>query len=304
MAFYLFKLATKIWLLLVGGRRRCLRTGSVSLVYYQLGPQDGEPWLLLHGLGSVAATWKPLLRSLRGSCRLIVPELSRLGGSCIPGGGLGIRNGVEVISCLLEKEFGQQPVTVAGTSLGGWLAVRLALSRPDLVSRLLLIDAGGYRHQDWEAIEALVRVSDLGDVRRLYRSLFVHVPWIMRLSHRGFFAAYTSPAVTGVLDGLIQEDTFDDSDLRQLTMPTALIWGEKDGLFRLESAHAMLASLPNASLEVLPNCGHAVHLECPYRLATAVERFRRNTSSLAAMLPTLPTGEERPGPDSPGAVSL
>jgi pimeloyl-ACP methyl ester carboxylesterase len=284
---YLFRLATKIWLLLVGGKRKRLRVGPISLVYYQLGPRDGEPWLFLHGLGSVAATWKPLLRALRGSCRMIVPELSELGGSCIPGGGLGIRNGVDVIARLLEEELSGQPVTVAGTSLGGWLAVRLALRRPDLVSRLVLIDAGGYRSQDWEAIEALVRVHDLQGVCRLYGCLFVRVPWVMRLSRRSFFVAYTSRAVTGVLDDITKEDTFDDSDLRRLAMATALIWGEKDGLFKLESARAMLASLPNASLEVLPNCGHAVHLECPYRLAAAVQRFRSTTSPrVSATLPS------------------
>lgn len=275
MLLYLFTLATHFWLSVVGARRQRIQVGEVSLVYYCLGPRQGEPWVLLHGLGSVAATWGEVLFRLRRDCRLIVPELSIFGGSAIPGGGLDVRNGVEVISALIEKEFGRRPVTVAGLSLGGWLATRLALRRPDLVGRLVLINSGGYREQDWETIERLIRVEDMAGVDRLYGALFVRTPWVMRLSRTGFLQAYTSPAVRGILENLSEEDTFDDDDLRQLRMPTALIWGEHDGLFRVERARAMVEALPDATLEVLQGCGHAIHLECPDRLADAVQRVRR-----------------------------
>lgn len=275
MLLYLFTLATHFWLSVVGARRQRLQVGDVSLVYYCLGPQHGEPWVLLHGLGSVAATWGEVLFRLRRDCRLIVPELSIFGGSKIPGGGLDVRNGVEVISALIEKEFGRRPVTVAGLSLGGWLAARLAMRRPDLVGRLVLVNSGGYREQDWDTIERLVRVEDMAGVDRLYGALFARTPWVMRLSRTGFLQAYTSPAVTGIIENISEEDTFDDDDLRQLRMPTALIWGEHDGLFRVECARAMAEALPDATLEVLKGCGHAIHLECPDRLADAMQRVRR-----------------------------
>lgn len=275
MLLYLFSLLTRYVLTLTGARRKHLRVGAVRLVYYVLGPEDGEPWVFLHGLGSVAATWGRTLFLLRRDCRLIVPELSSFGGSRIPGGSLGIRDGAMVVARLIEKECGRRPVTVAGLSLGGWLAVRLALARPELLARLVLINAGGYRHQDWEAIEQLVRVCDMTGVERLYGAMFVKIPWIMDCSRGGFLQAYTSPAVTGALDRLSEDDVFDDDDLRQLRMPVALIWGESDGLFRVEGARAMAKALPDATLEVLEGCGHAIHLECPERLADAVQRVRR-----------------------------
>lgn len=277
MVFYVFTLLTMAYLWLVGARRRRLQVGPVSLVYYRIGREDGEPWVLLHGLGSVAASWGPVLRRLRRDCDMLVPELSELGGSSIAGvegGGLGVRQGAEVAAQLIETEFAGRPVTVVGISLGGWLATRLALERPELVSRLVLIDAGGYRHQDWDEIERLVRVRDMAGIEELYRALFVKAPWIMRLSKAGFLKAYTSRAVTGVLDGLTEADTFDDDDLGRLRMPTTLIWGEKDGLFRLQAAQAMAAALPNATLQVLPGCGHAIHIEHPRRLAAALRSVR------------------------------
>ena len=136
MLLYLFSLLTRYLLTLTGARRKHLRAGSVRLAYYVLGPEDGEPWVFLHGLGSVAATWGRTLFRLRRDCRLVIPELSSFGGSQIPGGALDVRHGATVVSRLIEKEFGRRPVTVAGLSLGGWLAVRLALEHPELVARL------------------------------------------------------------------------------------------------------------------------------------------------------------------------
>jgi 3-oxoadipate enol-lactonase len=280
MLLRLYALAARLGLRLLGARHKCLddrlEDGPVALVYYCLGPAGGEPWILLHGLGAVAANWLPVMRALRRrGCRVLVPELSALGGTRGPRAGLGVVRGAFMAARLMETELGGRPASVAGISLGGWTAVRLALSRPELVSRLVLIDAGGYREQDWEAVRRLVRVENLAGIDRLYKALFVHVPWFLRLSRRGFLETYTSPSVTEVLDDLREDDTFQDGDLARLRMPTALIWGEEDGLFRVEVARAMAAALPDAHLEVIPGCAHAVHFECPRRLVAAIERFRQ-----------------------------
>jgi pimeloyl-ACP methyl ester carboxylesterase len=247
------------------------------VVYTVLGPPEGEPWLLLHGLGSVGSSWLPVLKALRRDCRLVVPELSALGGTRAPGGGLGIRQGAEAMARLVEAEFGGRPVTVCGLSLGGWMAVRLALARPDLVSRLVLIDAGGYRNQDWDHVQRLVKVEDVAGVERLYEAIFVRPPWILRHSKKAFLQAYTSPGVKSILAGTEERDAFANADLARIDVPVALIWGEKDGLFPLATARVMAAALPQASLTVIPDCGHALHWDCPDRLVAAIQAFRRGS---------------------------
>jgi pimeloyl-ACP methyl ester carboxylesterase len=282
MLIKLFGRLTALYLRLLGARRRVLETGEVALVYYVIGPEDGEPWVLLHGLGSVAATWSPVMRGLRRSCRMLVPELSALGGTRCPGDGFGIQPAVEILQKLLDREFGSRPVTLLGLSLGGWMAVRHALGHPERISRLLLVDAGGYRDQDWERIQSLVEVRDLAGVDRLYRALFFKVPWVMSLSRATFLKVYTSPAVTNVLAELSETDTFDDGDLGSLRMPAALIWAEQDGLFTVETGRAMAAAIPRSRLEIVRNCGHAIHMERPRALNAALQRFRRATASLLA----------------------
>lgn len=275
MLLRLFRFAAVSYLKLAGARRRRLQAGSVSMVYYSLGPPDGEPWLLLHGLGAIAASWDAVLRTMRRDCRLVVPELSALGGTKAPDGGLDVKRAAEVLARLIEEEFDGRPVTVAGISLGGWMAVRLALKRPDLVSRLVLINAGGYRDQDWEAIQALVQVEDLEGVDRLYGAMFAKTPWVMRVSRNGFLEAYTSKPVKNVLASLSEEDTFDAEELARLRVPTGLIWGDKDGLFQVEAARGMAEAIPGARFYLLESCGHAIHLEHPRRLLAALEQFRR-----------------------------
>ena len=304
MLLRLYTLATALYLLASGARRRRLRAGEVSLVYYRLAPPpwrtwrrwlrwpgwlpwpprrrrpeggaDGaEPWILLHGLGSVAATWGLVLHALRRDCLLIVPELSALGGTRAPGGAVGLEQGAALAARLIEEELGGGPVTVAGLSMGAWLAVRLAQTRPELIGRLVLIDAAGYRDQDWEHIEKLVRVHDMAGVDLLYGAMFGRTPWVMRHSRDGFLRAYTSGAVRSLLDSLAERDTYRARDLARLAMPVALIWGERDGIFSLDTARAMAAAIPRARLYVLRGCGHAVHLECPRALVGALEQVRR-----------------------------
>lgn len=286
-------IATVLLLLACGGRRRRLSAGDVSMVYYVLEPRRwgrpgrrragaAEPWILLHGLGSVAASWGRTLDALRRDCRLILPELSALGGTRAPGGALSLEQGALLAARLIEEELGGGPVTVAGLSMGAWMAMRLAQTRPELVARLVLIDAAGYRDQDWDRIGELVRVQDLAGVDRLYGAMFGTPPWVMRRSRRTFLRAYTSPGVRNLLGSLGESDTFRDRDLARLAMPVALIWGERDGLFDLRAARAMAAALPRSRLYVLADCGHAVHLECPRALAGALRQLRRDLPVAAA----------------------
>jgi pimeloyl-ACP methyl ester carboxylesterase len=301
MLLKLFSRLNALYLRLLGARRHRLQVGEVSLVYYVVGPRRGEPWVLLHGLGSVAATWSPVMRGLRRGCRILVPELSALGGTTGPRGGLAVMPAVEVLAALLEHEFGPRPATVAGLSLGGWVAVRFALSHPERVARLALVDAGGYREQDWDNIRNLVTVHDLAGIDRLYKALFVRVPLLMSFSRAAFLKAYTSRAVRHVLEDLQESDAFDDADLARLRMPTALIWADHDGLFTLETARAMAAAIPGSSLDVVRNCGHAIHMECPKGLLAAFQRFRRATAGLESAAET-PDGRRDDG--QPGVLHL
>jgi len=258
----------------LGARREIVEIEGYRVVTWTLGPEGGEPWLLLHGLGSTAVSWAPVLRALRRECRCVVPELSALGGTAGPTAGLDVATGARVAAELAARLLPGHRPTVAGLSLGGWMAVRLALERPELPARLLIIDGGGYRDQDWERIERTVRVDSTEAVERLYDALFLRAPWILRAFKGTFLRAYGSAAVREALDALDESDAFDDEALASLRVPTGLIWAEEDGLFRLETGEAMARALPHSHLWIVPACGHAIQWERPRGLAERVRTFR------------------------------
>ena len=276
--FPLYRAGAHLALRGLGCRGFWFRTGEVRLRCWRVGPEDGEPWVMLHGLGSIAASWLALVRELRRECRIVVPELSWLGGSDVPDGALAVRDGVEVACALIERQFPGRPVTLVGNSLGGWVALRLALVRPELVARLVLVGPGGYREQDWEHIEKLIRISDLHDTDRLLAAMFLRAPIPERILRRGFRAAFQSKAVLGAIDKMSEEDALSSEELGRVGVPTALVWGEHDGIFSVEVAEQMAAALPHGTLYRVETAGHIVQWESPRSLVDAVRDFRNRTA--------------------------
>ncbi len=260
---------------LAGARLETTDVAGYRLRVWTLGPVDGEPWLLLHGLAATAASWLPLLPRLRRDCRLVVPELSALGGTTGPGDGLDVTRGFAVAAALIEHQLGGGPATVCGSSLGGWIGVRLALARPDLVGRLFVLSCAGYRHEDWARVERLVRPERTADVDRLVAAQFARRPPFLALARPLLLRAFTSAPVRNVLAALSADDAFDEAELAGLTMPVGILWGAHDGLFPVATGEAMARAIPHAVLEVLAGCAHVPQWEAPRQVSAALARLRR-----------------------------
>ena len=97
MLLRLFAVATHFALRMRGFRRLRRRIGEWSVVFYRLG-RGGEPVVLLHGLGSNALSWAAVARRFGRRDRLLVPELSRLGGTRGPAPGLDVATGARVVA--------------------------------------------------------------------------------------------------------------------------------------------------------------------------------------------------------------
>lgn len=274
--FRLYRLGAHAALRAAGARSFRFRSNGHDLAVWRMGPRGGEPWVLLHGLGAMAAGWLPLARALRRDCRMVVPELSMLGGSRVADGGLAVGDGLPVLGELVEQQFPGETVTLAGNSLGGWMALRLALARPELVRRLVLVAPGGFREQDWERIEQLLRIRDTEGAARIVSAMFLHPPLPRPLMARAFRAAFTSPAVVGPLGKLREEDCLSGDDLGRIEVPVALVWGERDGVFAVETADRMAAAMPRARVYRLP-AAHVVQWDRPGHLVAAVAEFRART---------------------------
>lgn len=259
-----------------GARRFFVDVAGARIPVWDYGPSEGEPWLLLHGLASSALAWRDVALDLRPKARVLVPEMSTWSGfrrHDDPSLGMTLEQGTALVETLVEDVFGGRPVTLGGMSLGGWIAVRIALDHPRLARRLLLVDAAGWRDQDWQRVERLVRLDTRRDLDDLYDAIFADTPWTLRLVREAFFHAYRSQGVGATLEAIGEEDAYDARDLARLELPVGLVWGARDGLFPPAVGRAMARALPRSRLRLLEDCGHNPHWERPRELVRAVREL-------------------------------
>ncbi|MFI5893636.1 alpha/beta fold hydrolase [Actinoplanes sp. NPDC051513] len=116
---------------------------GISLNVLVSGPDDGTPVLLVHGNCSSADFWRPLLRHLPPTLRVVVPDLRGYGRSetAPVDATRGLRDFADDVAALLEDPAlfpGGGPVTVAAHSMGCGVAMQLLVDHPSRVSALLL----------------------------------------------------------------------------------------------------------------------------------------------------------------------
>src|SRR5256885_988722 len=124
---------------LPGFEERFAEARGCRLRYLVAG--DGEPLVLVHGLGGAAANWLALAPLLLPGRRVLVPELPGHGGSAPLPAAPSLNAYADRIALLAERELGE--AAVVGHSLGGAISLRMAIRRPDLVRALVLAGSAG-----------------------------------------------------------------------------------------------------------------------------------------------------------------
>jgi len=120
-----------------------IKIGESTIHYRDEGNEDGPTLLLIHGTYSSLHTWDGWVEELKDDFRLVRLDMPGFG---LTGPRVKGEHRLEVLIETVERfcdALGLSDIAVAGNSLGGGVAWRLSLERPDIVSRLVLIDAGG-----------------------------------------------------------------------------------------------------------------------------------------------------------------
>jgi pimeloyl-ACP methyl ester carboxylesterase len=259
---------------------------DVRLRYYVGG--EGAPLLLLHGLGGGAVNWVDLAPLLARGHRVLVPDLPGHGGSSPLPAAATLDPYVDRVARLAERE-GLGDATVVGHSLGGLVALRLAVSRPEHVRALVLTASAGIRSATREAERFLNLAAFLRPSTRYARHRrAIARSRILRNLVFGYFgasdpSALPESAVHGFLAPLGRHsDTVtarralvrDDPrlDLKRVQCPVLLIWGARDNQVTVADAFEYARRL-RAPLRLIADCGHLLIGERPDVCAAAVEAF-------------------------------
>jgi pimeloyl-ACP methyl ester carboxylesterase len=249
---------------------------------------EGEPVMLVHGLGGAAANWLALAPLLLPGRRLLVPELPGHGGSAPLAAAPSLNAYADRVGLLLDRE-GVGAAAVVGHSLGGAIGLRLAIRRPDVVSALVLVGAAGISSGTRNARYALTITGIVKPGRRLapYRRRIARSN-VWKYAVFGRWGASDPPALPeeiaeAFLEGpsrhtdtvsaakaLVRDDPRPDLD--RVRCPSLVLWGARDNQLSVEDAFDYARRL-RARLRVIADCGHLLIGERPEACADAIEDF-------------------------------
>jgi pimeloyl-ACP methyl ester carboxylesterase len=261
---------------------------GVRLRVYEHSPEQASALLLVHGLFVDARTWDPIAELLAPEHRVIYPDLPGFGESEKPPQGrfpYSVDAFAEVLVDLVSA-LGLARAAVVGHGLGGAIALTLAARHPELVSRLVLVDASCHPSALGTVQRALL-VPIVGGVvykqllsRTVYRALFrdrlLSATGTVRTERiDGFFDSISSPAARGSLLATLRataDSRAVSAQTTRLVTPTLVVWGRHDKLHPVAHGQKLARDIRGAGLELLDS-GHCPQEECPERLAHSIRRF-------------------------------
>lgn len=247
-------------------------------VYDAPGRGSLPPVAVLHGLATSAAPFLPLVEALRPHARRVVaPELPGHGFSPPPAGPLTPTSLYDAMSAALDGLL-DAPAVVYGASLGGAVALRYALERPERVRALVLGSPAGARLDPaaWEALVARFDLRTAADARAFLGRLYHRAPWFAPLVAADVQRIFARDAVRDLLLHARPDDLFEPERLASLRVPVLLLWGRSERLLPPECLAWFRAHLPrHARIEEPYGFGHSPHVDDPRRLAARIVEFAR-----------------------------
>lgn len=279
---------------------RWIEVMGMSVHYRDEG--QGPVLVLLHGTGSSLHTWDEWTAILKARFRVIRPDLP---GSGLTGPHPQRRYEVsDDVAFLREFLTALQlsKVHLIGNSLGGRIAWDYALSDPDTVTSLTLINALGYPQESWPPAIRLAQVPVIDQLMATTLPRFIFRQSLGDIYHpdfplddarvdRYYELAQREGNLQAFTDRVKARLDEDSERIRALRTPTLILWGEQDRYFPVSHAHRFHADIAGSRLTVFPSVGHLPMEEVPLASAEALMAFLDATSGDGAQSipdPTLP----------------
>jgi pimeloyl-ACP methyl ester carboxylesterase len=239
----------------------------------------GKPILLIHGLGGRATDWANLMPQLsKGGYHVYAIDLLGYGESDKPkDADYSIEQETAMASGFLDR-LQLAHVDLAGWSMGGWVAIGLALKEPQRVSKLVLCDAAGVTFEpDFTARDLLPQTQ--AEMQRLYNRLMPYPSVLPSFLARDILRRdkKTQWVVERSTNAMFTGRELMDDGLQRLKMPVLIIWGKRDHLIPVSAALAIHARIPQSTLELYDDCGHLAPGQCADRVGPKMLDFLRGS---------------------------
>jgi 3-oxoadipate enol-lactonase len=252
------------------------RLDGCRLYYEVTGSSGHSPLLLLEGLGGSITGWRYNLPRLSERYHVIAYDFRGNGRSDQPDQELPIRLLAADTLGILDN-LGIGSTHVYAQSLGGMVAIEMALNRPERVRSLVLAathagHAGAFHRDSWKVPKSKPFVMLFG------RSFIEHHPERIAEELR---ISQEQPQQPGIQrrqwQAIAQWDVWDR--LQEVSHPTLVLHGTEDRLVPVENGRRMAELIPGAELHLLEGAGHAYHWEQPAEADRAVLAFLERVES-------------------------
>jgi pimeloyl-ACP methyl ester carboxylesterase len=243
--------------------------GSIEVASSERG--KGQPILLLHGgAGPLSVVpWAEMLARTRPA-RVIIPTHPGFMGTPRPEALDSVAKLARVYAALMRK-LALDGATIIGNSIGGWIAVELALVAPALVKKLVLVDAAGIEVPGHPVADVFSLSPDELS-RRSY-----HDPERFRIDFSKLTPEQRAMAAANFATlksyGGDKADPQLRARLRAIANPTLVVWGEADRITDADYGRAYAEAIPNARFQLLAGAGHLPQIETPQLLADTIWPF-------------------------------
>ena len=269
---------------------------------------EGEPLILLHGLGHAASAWNGVLPALARHFRVFAVDLLGCGRSDKPRIDYHLWSMATYLRYFMDA-VGIRRAHLVGHSLGGGIAMQTKFQYPERVDRLTLISSGGFGRE----LRLLLRIPTVpgGAIimtvvtrpfwERLIKVFGYREPTApLKIETRKQWLNLMQPdyrwAFLRMLRGVsnITGQTVSALDrLHLIQDPVLLVWGDRDRTIPAVHAKRAARLISNCQVEILHGCGHYPALQCPDVVAGLVERFLLAPAPAPATLAAQPAELER-----------
>jgi pimeloyl-ACP methyl ester carboxylesterase len=245
-----------------GVKSHYVEAGGYRLHYFEAG--DGAPLLLIHGLGARGEDWSKMIPAMAAhGFHVYAPDLPGYGRSSQPKDADYSITMEENAVVAFAQSIHLPHAFVGGWSMGGWIAMKLALDHPKIVDRLVIYDsAGTYFPANFGA--ELFIPTDAPGVSRLLSVLSPHPRPIPDFAMRAVLQtiARNGWVVKRSMAAMMNGRDLLDFRLDDIHQPTLVVWGAEDHLIPLTVGQRIHHGIPNSALSIIEGCGHLAPLEC------------------------------------------
>jgi pimeloyl-ACP methyl ester carboxylesterase len=270
---------------LLGLARAETTIDGVRVPYFVRGSR--EPLVLVHGFASDKESWLFLAGALERGRSLVIPDLPGYGeAGAIPPERASAGSQAAVLAALLDA-LGHARADIAGTSMGGAIALRFAHDYPARTRSLTLIGSIGPVVEKSAVARALERgenplvVAGVQDFARLMSLVCERPPPIPRplRRHLARDRSRRREALLGIFRAWQQAEaanTLTPAALGDIRAPALVLHGARDRVVDPSTSKALARHLPGADLRILEGVGHAPPIEAPRTVARHMQAFFRN----------------------------